>query len=100
MKLDAGTVVARTPNTAFRELGGKAFIVTASSPNLVGLNETGTAIWRWLEAPLSIRELADKLALQFDTRPEAALADCLLFAAGLLEQQLLRICDASTEEAP
>lgn len=100
MDLDAGTVVSRTPNTAFRELGGRAFIVAAGCPNLVGLNETATAIWRWLEAPLSIRELADKLAVEFETHSDAALADCLAFVAGLLEQQLVCVRDAGTGGAP
>jgi hypothetical protein len=87
--LTEASVVYRAPNTAFRELEGKMFIVGASSTKLIMLNETGTAVWRYLDQPTPLGKLADQLTEEFEINRDAALNDCITFASTLMDRQLL-----------
>ena len=89
--LHESTIVSRAPNTAFRELEGKMFIVGATSSKLVMLNETGTAVWGFLDRPLSLGEIADRLVETFEVERESALQDCRSFVEALASRQLLQI---------
>ena len=91
VELLESTVVSRAPNTAFRELEGKMFIVGATSTKLVMLNETGTAVWSYLDRPLSVGQLADRLVKAFEVERDPALADCRSFLQALASRQLIRV---------
>ncbi len=86
-----GTVVSRAEGAAFRQLEGKAFIVGAASSKLVMLNETGTAIWSYLDYPSSVDDLAQRLVGEFEVAPADARADCEAFLSALLERELVSL---------
>jgi hypothetical protein len=85
------TVVLRAPNTAFRELDGKMFIVGATSTKLVMLNETGTAVWSYLDQPRSVGQIADRLVVDFEVDRGSALADCRSFLEELASRELVLV---------
>jgi len=91
VELSESTVVARAPNAAFRELEGKTYLVGVASSAMVMLNETGTAIWKALEQPRSLAQLADQLAEEFEVTREAAAEDCFDFVRALVSRALLVI---------
>ncbi len=88
--LSEDAIVSRAPNTAFRELDGKMFIVGATSTKLVMLNETGTAVWSYLDRPLRLGEIADRLADSFEVERESALTDCRCFVEALASRLLIQ----------
>jgi hypothetical protein len=93
-ELCESTIISRAPNTAFRELDGKMFIVGATSTKLVMLNETGTAVWGFLDQPLSLGQIADRLVEAFEVERESALQDCRSFVEALASRELLHVQQA------
>ncbi len=85
------TVVTRAAGAAYRELEGKAFIVGAASNKMVMLNETGTAIWSYLDTSSTVEELAGKLAEEFEVDRKQALGDCISFLDALSERELIKL---------
>jgi hypothetical protein len=88
-KLSDQIRLKRAPNAAFRELDGKAFVVGSASTRLVMLNETGTAVWRYLERAMTLPQLAQRLAAEFQVDPDSALRDCEGFLEVMLERELV-----------
>ena len=88
------TRVSRAQGAAFRQLDGKAFIVGARSNKLVMLNDTGSAVWAYLEAPATVSELARRLEQEFEVDRPTARADCEGFLSELISRELVKL-DAS-----
>ena len=91
LELNETTVVSRAASSAFRELEGKMFIVGASSTKLVMLNDTATAVWRYLDDPRSLGQIANQIVQEFDVDREAALQDCRVFVETMAQRDLVRI---------
>lgn len=85
------TIISRAPNTAFRELEGKMFIVGATSTKLVMLNPTGTKVWSYLDEPLALGGIADRLCQEFEVERDVALQDATTFVESLLSRELLQL---------
>ena len=65
------------------------FIVGASSTKLVMLNETGTAVWRYLDGPRSLGQIAHQVVQEFDVELEAAVRDCRAFLEDMAQRDLV-----------
>lgn len=80
----------RSKDIAWRTIGGQAFIVTTRTSTLHELNETGTAIWNYLDRPRTIADIAGHLAAEFEVTPPDAQRDTVAYLsqlekAGLVE---------------
>ena len=87
--ISQSTTITRAANAAFRELDGKMFIVGANSTKLRVLNQTGAAVWRYLEQPATLRELAHRLADDYDVELQQAVQDCAEFLATMVSRDLV-----------
>ena len=75
------------PGYVLREIAGEhlAIPVTAeNSSDIVVLNPVSAVLWRELEAPKTIDELADKICESFDINREEAVADIKEFVESLI----------------
>jgi len=84
-------LVARSATAAFREMDGKLFLVGPNANHLIQVNDTGAALWRFLERPHEVAALADRLAETFEVDRERALADCRAFVAQLAQRGLVSV---------
>lgn len=92
------TRVSRAHGAAFRQLDGKAFIVGARSNKLVMLNDTGSAVWSYLEAPATVTELAQRLEREFEVDGPTARADCEGFLSELITRELVELDTSVSKE--
>lgn len=90
-RVDENKVVARSDTAAFREMDGKLFLVGADACRLIQVNDTGAALWRWLERPARVADLAGRLVETFEVSREQALADCVAFVDALAERGLVML---------
>ena len=72
---------AHHPNAAWREIDGEVVIISPEDSVLHELNETASFIWKQATGELTGRQIAERLAEEYDVEPSAALAD----AAELLD---------------
>ena len=77
------------------ELGGEAVLLDTDSGTYYGLNAVGTAIWRLLQQPRSIRQLCELVAAEFAVGPDECKPDVLKFVGVLHQHGLLRVHRAS-----
>jgi hypothetical protein len=98
--LNEQTLVRRAPNTAFRELEGKVFLLGAGATTFQMLNETGTAFWRYLEQDQTLGQLVDRLAEDFEVERDTALDDCQTFIDSLVRRELVLLEPQDHRAAP
>jgi hypothetical protein len=81
------------PRIATRTLGGNAFILLGG--RMLHLNETATRMWELFESGASAAAVAARIADEFDTTGDVALADTDRFVRDLLERELLVVLEES-----
>ena len=81
--------VSRIRDCAYQVIEGETLIVRPRDRQLHLLNETGTALWNWMEDPRSVDELTDRLCGEFEVDAPEARADVLAFLETLRERGLV-----------
>jgi hypothetical protein len=83
--------VARHPASRWRYCHGGVVVMAAAAAEPIFLEAPGDVIWRLLETPRTVREMADELRRQFAGDPATIARDLEAFVAelavaGLVEQ--------------
>ena len=65
---------ARNPDVVYRELDGAGFLVDQLTDRLFHLNETGAAIWNFLEQPRKTEEIITTMQIAFPEIPHDLIA--------------------------
>ncbi len=81
----------REPNLPWREVGGRAIILSPKHGSIHELNDVGTLLWTHADGETSIESLAETLAASFDIEPATAEADARVFFAELETLGLVRL---------
>ncbi len=81
--------VRQVPDCAWQAVEDQTLIVRPRERQLHLLNETGGALWHWLETPRTVDELAGLLQAEFDVEADEARADVLAFLETLREKGLI-----------
>ncbi len=87
------------PRLADQALGGKSVILNYEGKRILGLNESGSALWTLLDGTRSLQAVAETLAAESDAPAEEILEDVLAFAQDLAERGLL-VEDEDGDAAP
>lgn len=86
--------VARSTAIAARALGDETMVMSATDSTLFTLNEVATAIWKAADGVTPLEEIvANKICMEYDVAPEAALKDAEDLVAKLAEHGLLLLSD-------
>jgi len=83
------TELRRASRAAYGELPEESVLLDIEGEKAVRLNETGAWLWKRLETPATVAELAAALAAEFGIDESRALADVSAFAADLAGRELL-----------
>ncbi len=78
------------PNLLMTELDGEAVLLDIESSYYFSLNETGTRVWRGLEADKSLEEIVDGIVAEWDVTPDEARETVESFLAALEKEGLIR----------
>ena len=86
--------VARSTAIAARALGDETMVMSATDSTLFTLNEVATAIWKAADGATPLQEIvANKICMEYDVAPEAALKDAEELVAKLAEHGLLLLSE-------
>ena len=85
------SVIARSDRAVHGELPEETVLVDLQTGRSLRLNSTGAWIWKRLERPAPVGELADELAETFGIDPDRASEDVRRFAGDLAGRGLLEV---------
>lgn len=90
-------VVVATADHVSADVGGELVILSLASEEYFSLNAVGMRIWSLLERPLRVREIRDRLLLDYaDVEAERCTADLLALLKEMLETELIEVSPASS----
>ncbi len=89
--MDDGTVIALAGQVVGAELDGEFVMLDPDSGIYYGLNEVGTAVWRFLSSPRRLDEVVAHVCEGFDVTPERCRADVDRLLAELAARRLVRV---------
>jgi hypothetical protein len=92
--------VAPAPKVLFRELGGEAVILDLKTERYLGLDETGTRMWRLLTELDSIQAAYAALLDEFEVEPDRLRQDLMGFVQELNNHGLIEIVQAGNPSDP
>jgi hypothetical protein len=92
--------VAPAPKVLFRELGGEAVILDLKTERYLGLDETGTRMWRLLTELDSIQAAYAALLDEYDVEPDRLREDLVRFVEELSSHGLIEIVRAGIPPDP
>jgi hypothetical protein len=84
-------LVTRNNNTAHRVLDGEGLIMNPADSMLHSLNDVATVIWGFLAGPQKIRDIINRVMLEFDCDMETAERDVIDFLLAMQKQGLVEI---------
>lgn len=87
--VEARSRVRQISDCAYQCIEGEVLIVRPRDRQLHLLNETGAALWNWMETPRTVDELSRLLCAEFEVDEESARTDVLAFLETLRERGLV-----------
>ncbi|MET0084400.1 MAG: PqqD family protein [Sedimenticola sp.] len=63
------TLYTRNPTAVFRSMEGSGFLADQDNEAVYYLNETGAAIWHFLQQPATLLEIAETMQAAFPDTP-------------------------------
>jgi Coenzyme PQQ synthesis protein D (PqqD) len=88
-QIEAGTLLRRSERAVHGELPEETVLLDVEENVAVRLNSTGAWVWRALEQPERVGDLARGLAERFEIDEGRALDDVIAFAREMLRRGLL-----------
>ena len=79
------------PEVLFREVGEETVLLNLKTEKYLGLNDTGTAIWKALAESPTLQEAYDAVLDQFEVDAEELKRDMRELVDALIEQRLIEI---------
>lgn len=90
-ELSLDSVVNRSEGQVSTEIDGEAVLLSIDRGNYYGMNKVLTAIWNWIEKPMSVSEICTKLTSTHDVSREVAEKDVLKILGELSREGLIDI---------
>ena len=86
------TRIERNPDLIATDMDGEVVMMSIAKGKYYGIDATGSDIWGWLEKPLTVAEIAEKLCAVYEVDEATAQADTLAFVAQMLEHEVVQVC--------
>lgn len=89
--MDGDTVIAVADRVVGTELDGEFVMLDPDSGNYYGLNEVGSAVWRFLASPRRLDEVVAHVCDGFEVTPERCRADLDRLFTELVARRLITV---------
>jgi Coenzyme PQQ synthesis protein D (PqqD) len=86
------TLLVRSEEVLFQEVGGEAVLLDLASEQYFGLDPVGTRIWELIDGQARLREIHGTLCAEYDAEPTKIAADLLALGQSLVDAGLARAC--------
>ena len=73
------------------DLGGETAMLDMKEGIYYGLNEIGTIIWEYIQKPITIQEIIDKILEEYEVDDETCYADVVELIDQMVENKLVEI---------
>lgn len=90
-QLNAETVIARSDSLLSINLEKDVAMMDIEQGTYYGLESVAARIWDLTEQPVSVGEICNRLASEYDVSPERCAAEVGSFLSDLLERKIVRI---------
>lgn len=85
------TVLVRSQEVLFQEVGGEAVLLDLASEQYFGLDPVGTRIWELIGAGTSLRDIHARLCEEYDAEPANIAEDLLALGQSLVDAGLASV---------
>lgn len=89
MSIELDRLLCRAVGSISTEVDGETVILDVDSGRYVGLDAIGTRIWRLLENEISLQNLLDSLAAEYDVERQQCIQDVQEFLEELSRSSLI-----------
>ena len=86
---DGTQIPHRSSDFTVRDIGDETIFISEKGDTLHTLNEVGSFIWRQIDGKISVQDITDLLATDYDVPSETATADVQGFLYELAEKGLV-----------
>ena len=93
MAIEASTKVVRTEGIMTAPVDTEIVLLNMAGNNYISLDAIGRRIWELLESPITVTDLCQKLAVEFEATEEQITADVVPFLTELELEGLVRVTD-------
>jgi hypothetical protein len=83
------TLLRQSEEVAFQEIEGETIIVLPRTQAMHHLNETGSALWKFLETPRTVREAIEHLGEHYEVDRQTCEKDVLAFLQESIEKRFV-----------
>ena len=90
--------VLRHPEQVTAEIDGEVVVMALAQGKYIGFDDIASAVWRRLEAPVTVAALCDGLARDFEGDVETIRRDVIDLLTHLDEFGLIKICGSSATD--
>ena len=90
--LDRAARVRRAADVLTTEVEGELVMMDVEKGVYFGLDAIGTDIWKRLEAPVAVADLAAGLVRDYDAEPETIERDVLALLTDMTARGLVEVC--------
>jgi hypothetical protein len=85
------SVVSHSEGHVSTEIDGEAVILSIDQGNYYGMNKVLTAIWSWIEKPVSVSEICTRLTSTYQVSLKTSEADVLKILGDLSREGLIKV---------
>jgi Coenzyme PQQ synthesis protein D (PqqD) len=83
--------VSQAPDHLATELGGRFILMSIEQGAYCGLDDIGSDIWRRLASPLTVEQLCETMAAEYQGDRDQITADVLSLLASLRDERLIHV---------
>ena len=91
--IDLDSRVVRSPEPIWADGGDGLLMLSVEAEKYFSLNETAEAIWRAMEAPVTVRALSDTLMSAYDVDRKRAASAVITLVSRMLDEQIAFAAD-------
>ena len=90
MTITDSTILSRNGEILYSPVGKEeAVMMSVEAGKYYGLNAVAARVWEILEQPMSVRDVCERIAEEFDTDPKSCAGDVIRFADDLVSHGIL-----------
>jgi formylglycine-generating enzyme required for sulfatase activity len=92
--LDITSTVVVAPDHLSAKMGAESVVLAIEPAIYYGLDEMGAVVWEWLQSPVAVIELRDRIVATYDVDAATCERDLLIFLDDLRSRGLIEVSDA------